>query len=211
MYENYLVVRSLVYRTKEFTSQSYNMASGIKDFGLILVDVTPMMLPLIDFLIWLLTGDSHAFANIFFLLINMGINFGLRRLVGILFGTYKWAYVPQDCVGRCAPKVPSWLDQCGGVVDMPSFHAQMVGHYTLYWLLVLAFSVDSQLATVRKVIAMVILLIFVYLLMYARYFIKCSTLAQLAVGYIIGAIVGTLSFFLLHFLVKATTGNASYF
>lgn len=94
---------------------------------------------------------------------------------------------------------------------MPSFHAQMVGHYTLYWLLVLAFSVDSNLATVRKVGAMVILLLFVYLLMYARYFIKCSTLAQLATGYIVGAIVGTLCFFLLHALVKATTGNASYF
>lgn len=186
-------------------------ASAARDFALITVDVVPYLLPAVDGLIWLLTGDTHAFADIWFLLLNMGINFALRKLFGVLFGSYKWVYVPEECGIRCAAKNPTFLEQCGGIVDMPSFHAQMVGHYTFYWLLVLAFSVDSNLATVRKVVAMVILLIFVYLLMYARYFIKCSTLAQLAVGYVTGAIVGTLCFFMLHALVKATTGNASYF
>lgn len=185
--------------------------SSIRDFGLLTVDIVPYLLPGVDALIWLLTGDTHAFADIWFLLLNMAINFGLRKLFGGIFGNSTWVYVPTECGIRCAAKAPGFLQQCGGVVDMPSFHAQMVGHYTLYWLLVLAFSVDSQLATVRKVIAMVILLIIVYVLMYARYFIKCSTLAQLAVGYIVGAIVGTLCFFLLHFLVQATTGNSSYF
>jgi hypothetical protein len=187
------------------------LASRLKDFALTAVDIVPYLLPGVDLLIWLLTGDSHAFADVWFLLVNMGINFGLRKLVGILFGGSHWAYVPQECGITCAAKSPSFLEACGSVIDMPSFHAQMVGHYTLYWLLVLAFSVDSQLATVRKVIAMVLLLIVVYLLMYARYFIKCSTLAQLAVGYIVGAIVGTLSFFFLHALVKVTTGNPAYF
>lgn len=186
-------------------------ASAAKDFGIMTVDIVPYLLPAVDGLIWLLTGDSHAFADVWFLLINMGINFALRKLVAAIFSDYRWAYVPADCDSKCAAKNPSWLQQCGGVVDMPSFHAQMVGHYSLYWLLVLAFSVDSQLATVRKVAAMVILLIFIYLLMYARYFIKCSTLAQLATGFIVGAIVGTLSFFLLHALVKVTTGNAGYY
>ncbi len=175
------------------------------------MDLVPYLLPAVDGLIWLLTGDSHAFADIWFLLLNMGINFALRKLIGALAGNSKWAYVPQECGIRCSAKTPGFLEQCGGVIDMPSFHAQMVGHYTLYWLLVLAFSVDSNLATVRKVVAMVILLIVVYLMMYARYFIRCSTLPQLAVGYVTGAIVGTLCFFLLHALVKATTGNASYF
>lgn len=185
--------------------------SSVRDFGLLTVEIVPYLLPAVDALIWLLTGDAHAFADIWFLLLNMGINFGLRKLVGVAFPNSKWAYVPAECGIRCGPKTPAFLEQCSGVIDMPSFHAQMVGHYTLYWLLVLAFSVDSQLATIRKVVAMVILLIFVYLLMYARYFIKCSTLMQLALGYIIGAIVGTLCFFLLHLLVKATTGNPAYF
>jgi membrane-associated phospholipid phosphatase len=185
--------------------------STVRDFGYMTVDLVPYLLPAVDGLIWLLTGDSHAFADIWFLLLNMGINFALRKLVAVVFGHYKWAYVPTECGIRCAARNPDFLQQCGGVVDMPSFHAQMVGHYTLYWLLVLAFSVDSEMATIRKVVAMVILLIAVYLLMYARYFIKCSTLAQLITGYIIGAIVGTLCFFLLHALVKATTGNPSYF
>lgn len=184
---------------------------SVVDFALISVDLVPYILPAVDMLIWLLTGDTHAFANVWFLLLNMGINFGLRKLMGLIAGNTKWIYVPQECGIRCAAKTPAFLEQCSGVVDMPSFHAQMVGHYTLYWLLVLAFSVDSNLATVRKVIAMVILLIVVYLLMYARYFIKCSTLAQLAVGYITGAIVGTLSFFLLHILVQVTTGNPNYY
>lgn len=186
-------------------------AAAARDFGLLTVDLVPYLLPAVDGLIWLLTGDTHAFANVWFLLLNMGINYGLRKLMGIMFGNQKWVYVPQDCAMRCSPKTPEWLQQCGSTVDMPSFHAQMVGHYTMYWLLVLAFSVDSQLATVRKVVAMVILLIFVYILMYARYFVKCSTLPQLAVGYITGAIVGTLCFFLLHALVRVTTGNPSYF
>ncbi len=185
--------------------------STARDFALMAVDVVPYLLPAVDGLIWLLTGDSHAFADIWFLLLNMGINFALRKLFGVLAGNYKWIYVPEECAIRCAAKNPGFLEQCNGTVDMPSFHAQMVGHYTLYWLLVLAFSVDSNLATLRKVAAMVILMIVVYLLMYARYFIKCSTLPQLAVGYITGAIVGVLSFFLLHALVKATTGNPSYF
>lgn len=185
--------------------------SAARDFALLAVDIVPYLLPAVDGLIWLLTGETHAFANIWFLLLNMGINYGLRKLMGLVFANSRWIYVPPDCGIRCSAKIPTWLQQCGSVVDMPSFHAQMVGHYTLYWLLVLAFSVDSQLATVRKVVAMVILLIIVYLLMYARYFIKCSTLSQLAVGYIVGAIVGTLSFFLLHILVKATTGNPNYF
>lgn len=182
-----------------------------RDFALIAVDIVPYMLPAVDGLIWLLTGDSHAFADIWFLLLNMGINFALRKLMAVLAGNSKWIYVPEECGIRCAAKNPEFLEQCGGVVDMPSFHAQMVGHYTFYWILVLAFSIDSELATVRKVVAMVFLLILVYFLMYARYFIRCSTLAQLAVGYLIGAIVGTLCFFLLHALVKATTGNPSYF
>lgn len=184
----------------------------MKDFALMSVDLVPYLLPAVDGLIWLLTGDTHAFADIWFLLLNMGINFALRKLIAVVAGNSKWAYVPQECGISCtAAKGPKFLQQCGGIVDMPSFHAQMVGHYTLYWLLVLAFSVNSELATIRKVVAMVVLLIIVYLLMYARYFIKCSTLPQLAVGYIVGAIVGTLSFFMLHALVKATTGNPNYF
>ena len=111
----------------------------------------------------------------------------------------------------CATKTPNFLTQCNGVIDMPSFHAQMVGHYTIYWILVLGWSANGNLATVRKVAAMVILFIFVTFLMYARYFIKCSTLPQLVTGFIVGAIVGTLCFFLLHALVKATTGNPDYF
>lgn len=182
-----------------------------RDFWFMTVDIVPYLLPAVDGLIWLLTGDSHAFADIWFLLLNMAINFGLRKFMGSLFSTSKWIYTPGECGIRCSVMNPNFLEQCGGIMDMPSFHAQMVGHYTLYWLLVLGYSMNTDLATVRKVAGMVILLIFVYLLMYARYFIHCSTLAQLATGYIVGAIVGTLCFFLLHFLVRATTGNASYF
>lgn len=187
------------------------MTSSVKDFMYTVVDITPYLLPCADALIWLLTGDSHAFADIWFLLITMGINFGLRKMFAVVAARSSWIYVPQECGIKCTTKSPNFLEQCGGLVDMPSFHSQVIGHYTLYWLLVLAFSVDSQLATVRKVVAMVILLIVVYLLMYSRYFIRCSTLAQLAVGYIVGAITGTLCFFLLHFLVQATTGNSSYY
>ncbi len=183
--------------------------STLRDFALIAVDIVPYLLPAVDLLIWLLTGDSHAFADIWFLLINMGINFGLRKLMGVVFGNSKWMYVPEECGIRCSAKVPGFLEQCGGVIDMPSFHAQMVGHYTLYWFLVLGFSLDSQLVTVRKVVAMVLILLMVWMMMYARFFIKCSTAPQLAVGFIIGGIVGTLSFFFLHALVKAT-GNPSY-
>ena len=156
-------------------------------------------------MIWLISGDYYALADVFFLLLNMLINFGLRKFMGLVAPKSTWIYTPSSCQIACQTKLPGFLQQCGGVIDMPSFHAQMVGHYTLYWLLVLAYSVDGDIATVRKVFAIVLLLVLVYLLMYARFFLGCSTIPQLAVGFICGTIVGTLSFYLLHFLVKGTT------
>lgn len=190
---------------------STTFVEAAKDFGLISIDIVPYLLPVMDAAIWLFTGDSHAFAGIIGNLLNFGFNALLRKAFGLFFPTKSFIYIPQDCAVRCTPRVISWLEQCGGLVDMPSFHAQAVGYYTAYWLLTLSYSIDSHLATIRKVGAIVLLLIAVYLMMYARFFIKCSTLAQLSVGYIVGFAFGVLYFYAIHFLVQLTTGNSSYF
>lgn len=191
------------------TAQQF--ASSAAKFGLVTAEIVPWLLPVIDMFIWLFTGDSHAIAGVAGALLNMLLNFGLRKFAWFAFSCSSWIYTPSECSLSCKVEAIDWLQRCGSQVDMPSFHAQAVGYYTAYWMLVLAFSITGSIATIRKVFAMVMLLAAVSLLMYARYFTKCSSIAQLLVGYIMGFGWGVLWFYIIHWLVAATTGNPYYF
>lgn len=181
--------------------------SLIKDYGRIIIDIVPYLFPVIDFMIWLFTGDNHAAAGIFGNLLNIGINLGLRRLILMFFGNYASIYAPTARETACQLKSPEWLKKCDGFVDMPSIHAQQVGYYSLYWLLVLAFEMGADLATVRKALGLVLLLLFGYTVMYARFLLEYSTLAQLIVGYVLGSIIGASFYFMCFAIVRAATGN----
>lgn len=181
--------------------------SIIRDYGRIIIDIVPYLFPVIDLTIWLFTGDSHALAGIFGNLLNIGINLFLRWFIGKFFTTYAAIYAPTARETACQLKTPEWLKKCGGVVDMPSIHAQQVGYYSLFWLLVLAFEMGYDFATVRKAVALILLLLFGYTVMYARFLLEYSTLAQLIVGYLIGCLIGASYYFMCFAIVKASSGN----
>ncbi len=169
----------------------------------IVITIIPYLFPVFDFLIWLLSGNAYAIAGVFGNLINIFLNLGLRALFGRMFSCSGWIYAPElEEKPACGVDPPAWVVKKGLVIEMPSIHAQQVAYYAIYWLLVLAYSLDVSMSAIRKVLALTILEVFAFMVCYMRYSLEYNSLAQIVAGYIIGSLWGVGYFFFVNYLAN---------
>lgn len=165
-----------------------------------------------DFVIWLLTGDAHAVAGIFGNMINILINWGIRKALGSLFSGATWVFAPNsEDRGKCRLAEPEWTMMQGAVIEMPSLHAQQVAYYSTFWLIVLAYNMQGNLDSLRKIAALIILELFAFIACYIRYASAYSSLAQIIVGYILGCLWGVGYYYMVSWIVNITNRGTAHF
>jgi len=177
-----------------------------------IVDIIPYLFPLADFLIWLLSGDIHAFAGIIGNILNILLNFAIRKIVGNLLSQWSFIYAPpNEDKSRCMMKSPSWLTNNGEAIELPSLHAQTVAFYSCYWLVAIAYNLSGNLQSFRKVIALIVLQLLGFTVVYIRYAMNYSSLSQIITGYLIGAFFGIGYYYLVRYIVNVSTNNSNSF
>jgi len=99
---------------------------------------------------------------------------------------------------------PKGAKNCSGYVTfnktsksfgMPSGHSESIGLFTSFWLLYLwdKYKEENNISILNIIAIFLILLISLYV-PYSRILIGCHSVSQVIVGYIIGIILGTISY-----------------
>lgn len=189
------------------------MKKMIKDLAEVIIEFSPYLFPIADFLIWLMTGEPHALAGVFGNILNILLNLAIRSMFGSLFPGALWIYSPDsEDRGKCRVKEARWISKQGEIVEMPSLHAQQAAYYSTYWLVVLAYGVTgTNLPSLRAFISLILLQVFGFMICYARYTYAYSSLAQIITGYVIGVGWGLGYYYLIKYLVYLTTNNTAAF
>jgi hypothetical protein len=183
-----------------------------KDLWNIVIEFSPYLFPVVDFLILLITGDLHALAGVFGNILNILLNWSLRRILGNFFPDSGWIFPPNtEDKGKCRLDEVRFVKSNEVIIEMPSLHAQQVAYYSTYWLLVLAYNLEGNLDAVRRITALILLEVFSFMVCYVRYTSSYSSLAQLIVGYVIGVIFAMGWYFLLKYLVAVSSNNTVSF
>ena len=124
--------------------------------------------------------------GIYFIIISLFseiFNFGIKNI--IKQGRPKGA---KNCSGYVT------FNKVSKSFGMPSGHAESMGLFTSFWLLYLWDNYKEDNLSILNVIAIFFLLLVGLYVPYSRILVGCHTLSQVIVGYIIGIIIGFISY-----------------